>query len=302
MNGIDREGRDTAADTIILVNERLKVEVARPGTYYEGPRFDWTSFITQVTLDHKHTFLTRQDFQESKLLGGGLCSEFGLAKPIGYDEIGVGEQFPKLGVGLLTKFSDDPYFAGHMYTAEPYTFMTESGDDYITCIVEPYACHGYAARLEKTIRLSGQLVTVSSKLINTGSKAIHTHEYAHNFVCINDQEIGPDYELTFSENIPSEFNLSDGLEAKGSSVTWTETPEAPFSYSTADITGESFTWGLVHRPSKVGLSETVDCRPIKAALWGKRHVACPELFIDVDIEPGEEQIWTRRYEFFVSEE
>jgi hypothetical protein len=35
---------------VILSNDRLRVEIADLGTVYQGPRFDWTGFITQVTL------------------------------------------------------------------------------------------------------------------------------------------------------------------------------------------------------------------------------------------------------------
>jgi hypothetical protein len=41
-----------------------------------------------------------------------------------------------------------------------------------------------------------------------------------------------------------------------------------------------------------------DFRPARIALWGMRHVISPEAFIEVDIEPGSAQKWTRKYEFF----
>lgn len=33
---------------ITIRSSRLKVEIARPGESYQGSRFDWSSFITQV--------------------------------------------------------------------------------------------------------------------------------------------------------------------------------------------------------------------------------------------------------------
>ena len=43
-------------DSILLCSDRLAVAIARPGTIYRGTRFDWTGFITQVTLEEKHIF------------------------------------------------------------------------------------------------------------------------------------------------------------------------------------------------------------------------------------------------------
>lgn len=46
-----------------ISNQRLKVEIALPGTQYHYSRFDWTGFIVQITLDDKHTFCTSESFK-----------------------------------------------------------------------------------------------------------------------------------------------------------------------------------------------------------------------------------------------
>ena len=50
---ICRKGSDSL---LKLANHRLQVEIAEPGEVYHGSRFDWTGFITQVTLDGEHTY------------------------------------------------------------------------------------------------------------------------------------------------------------------------------------------------------------------------------------------------------
>ena len=42
---------DAGLAPIFLQNERLTVEIAQPGEHYDGTRFDWSGFITQVTLE-----------------------------------------------------------------------------------------------------------------------------------------------------------------------------------------------------------------------------------------------------------
>jgi hypothetical protein len=89
---------------IVIQSDRLKVEIAEPGGVYQGTRFDWTGFITQVTLDGKHTFCVPESYQPGHGTGGiGLCNEFGNEKPIAYDDAQPGETFPKLGIGLLAQ-------------------------------------------------------------------------------------------------------------------------------------------------------------------------------------------------------
>lgn len=87
-----------------LSNGILTVDIADIGEY-KGTRFDWTGFITQVTLEEgKHTFCVPESLKPDEGTGGkGLCNEFGISRAIGYDEAPIGGWFPKIGVGLLQK-------------------------------------------------------------------------------------------------------------------------------------------------------------------------------------------------------
>src|SRR5512133_1768995 len=87
-----------------LSTDRLMVRVAKPGFTYRRTRFDWTGFVTDVMLDGQHTFTSVESPNPMEGAGGiGLCNEFGIHEPIGYDEAPKGGYFPKLGVGLLKK-------------------------------------------------------------------------------------------------------------------------------------------------------------------------------------------------------
>ena len=95
---------------ITIQSPRLKVEIAEPGTVYQRTRFDWSAFITQVTLDGAHTFCVPESYEAGKGTGGvGLCNEFGIETAVGYADAEPGECFPKLGIGLLKKIDDAPY-------------------------------------------------------------------------------------------------------------------------------------------------------------------------------------------------
>ena len=67
-----------------IVSSRLAVEISEPGTLYRGARFDWTGFVTQVTLDQQHTFCAPEALPGGRGTGGmGLCNEFGIRQPLG---------------------------------------------------------------------------------------------------------------------------------------------------------------------------------------------------------------------------
>src|SRR5688572_25534831 len=90
------------SDRLHLISDRLRVDIATPGSStYAGSRFDWTGLITQVTLDGRHTFCGQEATDGTGTGGIGLCNEFGIFEPVGYDDARVGDQFPKLGIGLL---------------------------------------------------------------------------------------------------------------------------------------------------------------------------------------------------------
>ena len=155
---------------IILKSDRLEVEIAQPGTHYNGTRFDWSGFITQVTLDGQHTFCMPESLRPGKGTGGsGLCNEFGIEKSLGYDEAPVGGAFPKLGIGLLKRPDGEPYkFMRPFEIVEEFPIIIDARQEQVTFYVEPIACMGYAARLKKTISVAGPELTIAYQLDNVG--------------------------------------------------------------------------------------------------------------------------------------
>lgn len=310
-------------DPIVLKSERLAVEIAHPGSM-SGTRFDWSAFITQVTLDDAHTYCVTGVPEPGQGSGGtGLCNEFDIEEPIGYDEAEVGECFPKLGIGLLVKPDESAYtqhgprqprqtgyrFAHPYEIAAKFPIHVETTASQATFTVEPVACRGYAARVVKTVSVQGAELTIAYELQNVGENPIVTTEYVHNFIGIDGNAMGPDYRLRLPYAIafppvPPEFapfaeRLMAVLDIQGGDVRCKATPEHPFycrplGFSKTDAAQ----WELVHEPSGVGLREFDDFAPTRVAIWGREHVISAEVFVVVDVQPGETQRWTRRYEFF----
>ena len=172
---------------IVLRSDRLAVEIAQPGSVYSGTRFDWTGFITQVTLDGAHTFCVPESLTPGQGSGGvGLCNEFGIEEVIGYDEAQPGDPFPKLGIGLLARPDEQPYNFFRPYEiVAPFPIHVTANATQATFTVEPLECRGYAVRLTKTVTVEGAELTIAYTLENVGEKPIVTTEYVHNFLGID---------------------------------------------------------------------------------------------------------------------
>ena len=95
---------------LLLENNLLQLEIQEPGKGYCGSRFDWTGQITQIRYRRQHTFCTEETVDPALVnkLGRGLYNEFGIDQPLGYHDCSVGDKFPKIGIGLITRDTPGP--------------------------------------------------------------------------------------------------------------------------------------------------------------------------------------------------
>jgi hypothetical protein len=92
--------------------------------------------------------------------------------------------------------------------------------------------------------------------------------------------------------------MAQDLATEGSEIWPRQTPERPFYCRLAGFhQTERPQWELVHLPSGVRVCEYDDFAPSRVAVWGTRHVISAEVFVEIDLEPGETQTWSRRYVF-----
>ena len=57
-------------------------------------------------------------------------------------------------------------------------------------------------------------------------------------------------------------------------------------------------WELINTNCNIGIRETSSFDTNKINLWGWKHVISPELFFDININPGELVKWSRVYDVF----
>ena len=208
---------------IELKNDRLCVEIARPGMVYNGSRFDWTGFITKVILDNKHSFCVPESLIPGEGSGGfGLCNEFGIDTPVGYNDAKPGGQFPKIGVGLLTRYDHSEYFFFNKYEVTPFPVRIISDSTSSKFEIPPIECNGYAIKMVKEITLDNNRLSIHYHIENTGTKSIKTEEYCHNFFAINNNKVGSGYLLRFPYDIEPDTKPNI-MSVSGHEIRWSDT-------------------------------------------------------------------------------
>lgn len=288
----------------LLKNKDLTIQIDLPDEGYGFSRFDWTGKISKVTFKNiPVSGRERPDNHDQDLFGRGFYNEFGIDSALGFEEAEMGGWFHKIGIGLLKK--DLPHYLFHKkHTIRPARFESKGDKEKIILTCRSEAFNGFSYVLKKEIRLEDGGFSILYRLHNTGDKKISTQEYDHNFMAIDEKLIGPDYVLRFPfEILPEKFGETvnlEGLVGLGSkSVEFNGTPREQFFFS--NLSGDENVkaqWELIHLPSQVGIRETGSFETSKINLWGWRHVISPELFMRVEVDPGESIEWSRNYEAF----
>ena len=288
----------------LLKNKDLIVRLDLPEEGYSFSRFDWTGKISEVT--YKNVAISgreKPDGRDQDLFGRGFYNEFGIDKALGFEEAETGDWFHKIGVGLLKKDGSE-YLFHKKYPIRPARFQSkgDAGKILLKCTSEEV--NGYSYVLEKEIRLEESGFRIKYKLRNTGVKKISTQEYAHNFMAIDKNLMGPGYFLHFPFEIKAQkfgetVNPEGHVDFGSRSAEFRGSPNEQFFFS--NLSGDEkvkASWELIHLKSKLGIRETGSFDTRKINLWGWRHVISPELFVNININPGQSTVWSRNYEIF----
>lgn len=285
---------------ITLKNKRLTVQIQTPGQGYQRTRFDWSGICEQITLDEAVTYLSQEATPGNLGTEGvGVSDEFGITTAIGYDEIAVGEWFPKIGVGFLQKVNTESYSFMFDYPLQAVPIeVLLTGDTEVGFVQKSKVMAGWGWKLQKSFSLHGPNLTLDYTLENIGEKPLFTEQYNHNFSAINEHTIGPDYQLQTSFPLACEL-IDGGMHVKGDTLNLTEVPPEYIYAAQSDCQGlENIEWTLRHQPTEHGIRAREQFPLLKFALWARSHVISPEAFIAIDLKPGETQTWRRAYTFF----
>jgi hypothetical protein len=203
-------------------------------------------------------------------------------------------------VGLLQRPDTEPHRFIREYTVEPFPLSGRHDDRSAAFRFEPVLCGGYAVRLTKTVRVYGERLSVAYELMNVGTRRICTREYNHNFLAPAGTGAGPDLELRLSPGLQL-VRFGGGLEQTGALVRWAGIPAKSYMAVSRERLRHRTAgpvWELRHRVAGIGVSESVDMPVEQFGVWFAPHAVSPEVFVEIDIRPGQSAAWTREWRFF----
>ncbi len=310
----------------VLANDRVRMTLYLPDAaagFYRGPRFDGSGMIARVEAGG-HVFYgpwkTPHD-PSGNDCAIGPAEEFGMTRPVGYDEAAPGGLFPKIGVGLLEKeAAADPakktsYGFWKPYAiARPGAWKIAPAPGAVTFEQELAAPGGYGYRYVKRIVLApgADGFAIERRLENTGSKPLVTDHYNHNFTIIDDVPIGTDYRVVydvapgptsgeppaFSVEAKKPHSLGGFAEVRGRALVFTAAlpPGKAIHANLLGFPGGApYAFAIENRKTGAAIRVRGERPLARAAVYAVRTAVCPEPFIDIDLAPGAVLEWKTEY-------
>ena len=290
-----------------ILRVKLLLPDARNG-YYRGTRFDWSGAISSLQFKGHEYFGKWFDRYDPKIHDAimGPVEEFltrGMG--LGYDDAKVGERFVKIGVGAVRKPEEQNFHQFQTYDiTDNGKWTITKGADFVAFIQELSDTLGYAYVYKKIVRLAPGKpeMTLEHSLRNTGRKTIETSVYEHNFYMLDHQPAGPDYSVRFPFDVHPKADLHGAAAAQGKQFTYLRKLQDGQSVFT-EMTGfgdspRDYDIRVENRKAGTGVRQTSDRPLAKLVFWSIRSTVCPEAYIDLKIEAGQEARWKINYEFY----
>lgn len=273
----------------------LAVDLLNPADARErsrmGTRYCWGGYIWQVHDEHAGPLLTGPEWPNATptpFNGQGAPesfrhSEFGTDRPLILENgrgfiIGVGEVAPGDDQPVVTK----PCSWTVTRSAAAMDFYTvQSGG--------PYGC-----RLSRRIALEGRSLTSFTKVINTGSKPLPVHWFAHPFFALTNGLItcGLPRSWDIAENPGFGF---DGERRLASLRVFKDKSDGHFQ--PLIVGPRTPLRAAVSHPRLSKIFFSTDFTPDSCPVWGNSNTWSIEPYITVDLAPGATRAWTLTYEF-----
>ncbi len=314
-------GVEPASATIS--NGQIQAKIYLPEVksgFYQGTRFDWSGVIYSLKAaghDYYGPWFTKTDpsihdfiYQGSDIIAGpcsaitGPVNEF---DPLGWENAKPGGTFIKIGVGALRKTDAAKYDKFQLYQiADPGKWSIKKKKDavdFTQTLSGNLSGFGYVYR--KVVQLSAgkQEMVLRQSLKNTGTRAIETTVYNHNFLVLDGQGPTADVTITVPFQIKTPQPPPSGLaEIRGKQIVYLKPLK---DRDTVTTTLEGFSSNpddnqirIENSALKAGMTIKTDRPLLREPLWSIRSVMAMEPYVAISIAPGQEFTWTSTYEYY----
>jgi hypothetical protein len=287
-----------------LIQARIYLPDAKDG-YYQGTRFDWSGNMPSLKYSGHEYFgqwFTTYSPEIHDVIMGPV-EEF---TALDYQETRPGENFVKIGVGVLTKPDDQPYEFARLYPVVnrgKWDVKQEADQVLFSHVLNDKACSYRYEICVQLVKGKPELL-LSHTLKNTGSRTIETSVYDHNFFVIDNQPVGPGYSITVPFDIKGTGQgIGDLAEIKGKQILFLRNVNNGENVFCSPLEGFNATPGdydfrIENKIAGAGVRITCDQPIQKLNFWCCYTTLCPEPYIKIKVDPGKEFKWKIRYEFY----
>jgi hypothetical protein len=287
-----------------LIQAKIYLPDSKEG-YYRGTRFDWSGNMPSLKFaGHEYFGQWFTDYSpEIHDVIMGPVEDF--TSP-DYQEVKPGENFLKIGVGVLTKPDDKPYDFARLYTVvNPGKWTIKSEADQVTFSHE-LKDKAFSYKYEKSVQLvkgKPELVLIHT-LKNTGTRTIETSVYDHNFFVMDNQPVGPAYSITVPWNIKGTGQgIGELAEIKANQILYLRNVNSGENVFCSPLEGfgstaKDYDFRIENKTVGAGVRITCDQPILKLNFWCCSTTLCPEPYIGIKVHPGKEITWKIHYEFY----
>lgn len=271
--------------------------------FYRGSRFDWSGIISNLEWNG-HTFFGPWKTKYSGTFHDDVMGPAEEFLPVNYSETLPGNAFLKIGVGMLTRLDSADYDFQKRYPIADTGKWQTMVDSTQATFTHTLTHRNYSYTYSKTLRLqeNSPVLVLEHSLKNQGKSVIATQVYNHNFLVMDQQHVGPDFEIILPRNSKKELAGYDGIvEINQSRLKFLEKSSEEIMIkidNLLDTDSSEYNFAIENKKINAGLRITSDKPITKLMYWSVPRVMCPEPYIDIYVEPGEEICWDITYEFY----
>ena len=291
-----------------ISNGLIQAKIYLPDTkegYYRGTRFDWSGNMPSLKFAG-HEFFGQWFTEYSPEIHDVIMGPVEEFTSPDYQNVRPGENFLKIGVGVLTKPDDKPYSFARVYPVVDHGKWNVKTKADEVIFSHELTSRAYSYKYEKTVQLvkgKPELYLIHS-LKNTGKTAIETSVYDHNFFLMDNQPVGPGYSITVPWKIKGTGQgIGELAEIKGNQILFLRVVKNGENVFCSPLEGfgsaaKDYDFRIENKIAGTGVHITCDQPIEKLNFWCCYTTLCPEPYISVKVEPGKEFTWKIHYEFY----
>jgi len=296
--------------SLTISNDEVEMKIYLPDAengLYRATRFDWSGVIGSVKYKEHEYFGYWKDTHDPLFHEDLPGPVEGYIKPgLGYDEAEAGGKYVRIGVGVIEKPEEEEYSFRNFYKLLDHgKWSVEHGADWISFRHELSSDIGYSYIYEKLIKLKSDGFILQHKLQNTGEKVIETDQFNHNFFMIDGEPSGSAFSISLPYPISTEDDPQGFVEIRENEIHFIRDLEVDDSFFLSlfgygeEVADHQVT--VQNHNSGAGVTYSIDKPLHRMAFWACHTTLCPENFIWLRVEPGNQEEWTSEYTLFVKE-